>query len=84
MHIVRYADDFKIYTNSPKSAQNIFHAVKQYLENHLSLSISDEKSSITNLRKRYTEFLGFELKVEKRKKSRYVNISRVSKKSKNE
>lgn len=82
MHIVRYADDFKIYTNSPKSAQNIFHAVKQYLENHLSLSISDEKSSITNLRKRYTEFLGFELKVEKRKKSRYVNISRVSKKSK--
>ncbi|KAJ65534.1 group II intron reverse transcriptase/maturase [Enterococcus faecalis] len=82
MHIVRYADDFKIFTNTPKSAIKIFHAVKGYLRNQLSLDISKEKSKITNLRKRYSEFLGFEIKVEKQRKGKYVSISRVSRKAK--
>lgn len=82
MHIVRYADDFKIFTNTPQSAIKIFHAVKGYLEKQLSLNISKEKSKVTNLRKRYSEFLGFEIKVEKQRKGNYVSISRVSKKSK--
>ncbi|HHB0765079.1 TPA: hypothetical protein ACOAXB_002511 [Enterococcus faecalis] len=44
MHIVRYADDFKIFTNTPKSVIKIFHAVKGYLRKQLSLDISKEKS----------------------------------------
>lgn len=81
MHIVRYADDFKVFTNSSTSAWKIFHAVKGYLKNNLKLEISSEKSRVTNLRRRYTEFLGFELKVTKKHK-KYVSISKVSRKSK--
>ena len=39
-----------------------------------------EKSGITNLRRRYSEFLGFELKVQKHRRT-YKTISRVSRKS---
>lgn len=82
MHMVRYADDFKIFTNSPKAAIKIYHAVRGYIKNHLSLDISREKSKITNLRKRYSEFLGFEIKVEKQRKGKYMSISRISRKAK--
>lgn len=82
MHLIRYADDFKIFTNSPKVAIKIYHAVKGYIENHLKLNISKEKSKITNLRKNYSEFLGFELKVEKQRNNQYMSISRLSRKSK--
>lgn len=69
MYIVRYADDFKIFTNSPQSAIKIFHATKGYLKEQLNLDISTEKSAITNLRKRKSDFLGFSLKaVAKRNK----------------
>ncbi|ESU32863.1 hypothetical protein G3A_08910 [Bacillus sp. 17376] len=69
MYIVRYADDFKIFTNSHQSAIKIFHATKEYLKNQLNLDISTEKSAITNLRKRKSDFLGFSLKsVTKRNK----------------
>lgn len=71
MYIVRYADDFKIFTNSHKSATKIFHAVKGYLKNQLSLDISTEKSKITNLRRRTSEFLGFSLKAVT-KRNKYV------------
>lgn len=80
MHIVRYADDFKIYTNNPRDAIKIFHAVRGYITNELKLEISMEKSRITNLRKRYSEFLGFELKVQKHRQT-YKTVSRVSSKS---
>ena len=62
MFIVRYADDFKIFTKSYDWAQRIYHGVVGYLNTHLSLEISKEKSKITNLRKRSSEFLGFEVK----------------------
>ncbi|ENZ5600117.1 group II intron reverse transcriptase/maturase [Enterococcus hirae] len=80
MHIVRYADDFKIYTNSPRNAIKIFHAVRGYIHNELKLEISTEKSRIINLRKRYSEFLGFELRVQKHHE-KYKTISRVSRRS---
>lgn len=81
MHIVRYADDFKVFTTTSKDAWKIFHAVKGYLKNHLQLDISKEKSKVTNLKRRYTEFLGFELKVVCRRK-KYVSISKLSDKTK--
>lgn len=82
IHIVRYADDFKLLTKTYKQAIKIYHAVKGYVENRLKLNISAEKSRITNLRRNYSEFLGFELKVEKQKNNEYATISKVSKKSK--
>ena len=80
MHIVRYCDDFKVYTNNPRNAIKIFHAVRGYISNELKLEISTEKSRITNLRKRYSEFLGFELKVLKHRR-KYKTVSRVSRNS---
>jgi len=78
MHIVRYADDFKIFTRTAKEAQKTFQAVRGYLKNHLKLEISPEKSQITNLRKRSSEFLGIEIKVVKHQKG-YKVRSHVSK-----
>ena len=81
MYIVRYADDFKIFTDTYENAQKIYHAVGDYLWNNLHLKISPEKSTITNLRKRSSEFLGFEIKgLKKRKK--IVAKSNVKKKKK--
>lgn len=80
MHIVRYADDFKIFTKDYKHAIKIFHAVKGYLKDHLKLDISMEKSQITNLRKRSSEFLVFEMKAVRKRKG-FVANTHVSKKN---
>lgn len=82
MYIVRYADDFKIFTKDYKQAWKIFHAVKGYLKNHLKLEISKEKSQVTNLRKRVSEFLGFEMKAVRKKQKYVVNTHISSKKRK--
>lgn len=81
MWLVRYCDDFKIFCRDYKSAIKIFNAVKQWLKERLDLEISNEKSKITNLRRNYTEFLGFRLKV-KLKKKKYVCNSKITKKAK--
>ncbi|MDO6662264.1 reverse transcriptase domain-containing protein [Bacillus thuringiensis] len=77
--MVRYADDFKIFCRTHNQAKRIFHATNQWLRERLGLEISEEKSSITNLKKKYTEFLGFKLKVVKKPKSRrgYVAVSDI-------
>ncbi|WP_434798770.1 group II intron reverse transcriptase/maturase [Terrisporobacter vanillatitrophus] len=81
MWLVRYADDFKIFCRDHKSAIKIFNAVKQWLKERLDLDVSKKKSKITNLRKNYTEFLGFKLKV-KLKGKKYVCNSRMTSKAK--
>lgn len=81
MHIVRYADDFKIFTNNHQSAIKIFHAVEGYLKNQLNLNISNEKSTITNLKRKSSDFLGFSIKSVK-KRERYVANTHVSEKKK--
>ena len=62
MYIVRYADDFKIFCRKRSDADKIFIAVKQWLKDRLKLEISEEKSKVVNLKKHYSEFLGFKLK----------------------
>ena len=59
MYIVRYADDFKIFCQKRSDADKVFIAVKQWLKDRLSLEISEEKSKVVNLKKHYSEFLGF-------------------------
>ncbi|MEG0672330.1 MAG: group II intron reverse transcriptase/maturase [Clostridium sp.] len=81
MWIVRYADDFKIFCRDHKTAIKIFNSVKQWLKERLDLDISNEKSKITNLRKNYTEFLGFKLKIRVKGK-KYVCKSRMTSKAK--
>lgn len=81
MYIVRYADDFKIFTNNHVNAEKIYHATKSYLWENLHLEISPEKSSITNLRKRSSEFLGFEIRGMK-KRNKYLAKTNIMKKKK--
>lgn len=60
-YMIRYADDFKILTNSYNSAKKWFHAVEQYLKQRLKLDISKDKSKIINLKRNKSEFLGFSI-----------------------
>jgi len=61
--LVRYADDFKIFCRDYKTAFKIFRATKMWLKERLDLDINPEKSKVTNVRKNYTEYLGFKLMV---------------------
>lgn len=79
MFIVRYADDFKIFTDSHEKAIKIYYAVKGYLKDRLGLDVSTEKTMVTNLRRNKSEFLGFSLKAVK-KKTKYVANTHVSEK----
>lgn len=81
MYIVRYCDDFKIVCRTVKDAQKAFVAVRKWLKERLSLDINTEKSKVINLRKNYSDFLGFKLKV-KTKKKRYVAKSNICDKAK--
>lgn len=80
-YIVRYADDFKIFCRTYEDAQKMYIAVKQWLKERLKLEISPEKSKVLNLRKNYSEFLGFKLKAIK-KKNKYVCKSHMTDKAK--
>ncbi len=80
MYIVRYADDFKIFCRKRSDADKVFIAVKQWLKDRLSLEISEEKSKVVNLKKHYSEFLGFKLKAV-RKGGKFVVKSHMSDKA---
>lgn len=84
--LVRYADDFKIFCRTRSDAEKIFVATEKWLKERLGLNISPEKSRIVNLKKHYSEFLGFRLKVVRKGKypngnPRFVIRSHISKKA---
>lgn len=72
-YLVRYADDFKVLCRDGKTAQKWYHAVRLYLKERLQLDISPEKSQIVNLRKRESEFLGFTIKANVKRKKRVAH-----------
>ena len=82
VYLVRYADDFKILCRDYESAVRMFNAVKKWLEERLGLKINEEKSKVINLKKNYSEFLGFKIK-SRLKKNRYAVSSYLSDKSRN-
>lgn len=80
MYIVRYADDFKIFCRSRQDAEKAFEATRLWLKDRLGLEISPEKSKVINLKQRYSEFLGFKMKVYPKGK-KYVVCSHMSDKA---
>ena len=76
-YIVRYADDFKIMCRSYPEAQRYYHATVKFLEKRLSLSISEEKSRVVNLKKNSSEFLGFKIKVIKKQSSKHKFVAKT-------
>ena len=81
-YIIRYADDFKIMCRDWKTAEKWYHAVRLYLKDRLKLDISPEKSQIINLRKRKSEFLGFTIWAERKKKKHVAQTGMIDKKKK--
>lgn len=63
MYIVRYADDFRILCRTKSEAERIKIAVSKWLWERLRLEVSPEKTRIVNVKKKYSEFLGFKIKV---------------------
>ena len=72
VYVVRYADDFKLMCRDYETAQKSFIAVKNWLKERLDLDISPEKSKVINIRKNYSNFLGFKLKVIKKHKKMVI------------
>lgn len=63
MNIVRYADDFRILCRTKTDADKTRIAVTQWLSERLKLEVSPEKTRVVNVKRRYSEFLGFKIKV---------------------
>ena len=63
MYIVRYTDDFRIFCRTKTAAELAKIAITQWLFERLKLEVSQEKTRVVNVKRRYSEFLGFKIKV---------------------
>ena len=75
-YLVRYADDFVIVTDTRTHAESWKARLQIFLQIKMKLTLSQEKTLITDIRKKYIKFLGYELKMV-RGKSRKGYISRT-------
>ncbi|CEH28309.1 DNA polymerase [Aneurinibacillus migulanus] len=66
-YLVRYADDWVLITDSKSNAEKWKKRISRYLETKLKLKLSEEKTLITNVRKKAIQFLGLNLKAVKGK-----------------
>lgn len=72
MHIVRYADDFRIFCKTKSEAERTKIAVTQWLSDRLKLEVSPEKTRVVNTKRHWAEFLGFKFKLHKKGKKQVV------------
>lgn len=77
MYIVRYADDFRVFCRTKEDAKRTMIAVTQWLSDRLKLEVSTEKTRIINVKHRYSDFLGFKIKLHLKGK-KYVVTSRIA------
>lgn len=62
-YLVRYADDFVIITDTQAHAEQWKAKLQIFLQNRLKLTLSIEKTLITDIRRRHIKFLGYEFKM---------------------
>lgn len=72
MYIVRYADDLRILCRTKEQAERTLIAVTRWLKERLRLDISLEKTRVVDVRRSYSEFLGFKIRLRKKGKKRVV------------
>lgn len=72
IYIIRYADDFRIFCRTKTDAERTKIAVTKWLQERLHLEISEEKTKIVNAKRRYSDFLGFKIKVHPKGKKEVV------------
>mgnify|MGYP002552843796 FL=1 len=63
MHIVRYADDFRILCRTKEEANRVMIATKMWLKERLHLEVSEEKTRVVDVKQKYMDFLGFKIKL---------------------
>ena len=68
--LVRYADDFVIITDTRAHAENWKIRLQTFLQNKMKLTLSQEKTLITDIRKKHIKFLGYEFKMVRGKSRR--------------
>ncbi len=61
-YLVRYADDFVIITDTRAHAMEWKARLQFFLQEKMKLTLSTEKTLITDVRKKYVKFLGYEFK----------------------
>lgn len=69
-YIVRYADDWLIITNNKTNAEKLKYRASRYCKETLKIELSDEKTLITNAKKKRVKFLGIYVKAFKRNNQR--------------
>ena len=67
---VRYADDFVIVTDTCAHAEDWKARLQKFLKEKMKLTLSQEKTLITDIRKKHIKFLGFEFKMVRGKSRR--------------
>lgn len=73
---VRYADDWIILTNGQKDIANqIKDACRDFLSNELNLTLSEEKTKITNITESCAFFLGYTIFRKAYKRTRRIDIT---------
>jgi len=61
-YLIRYADDWVLITDTKSNAEKWKKRIAKYLNVKLKLTLSEEKTLITNVRKKPIHFLGFTFK----------------------
>lgn len=62
-YLVRYADDFVIVTDTRTHAEDWKSRLQTFLQTRMKLTLSQEKTLITDIRKKHIRFLGYEFKM---------------------
>ena len=62
-YLIRYADDFVIVTDTRAHAECWKARLEKFLHSKIKLTLSKEKTLITDVRKKYIKFLGYKLKL---------------------
>lgn len=80
-YLVGYADDWVLITSSKRNAEKWKYRITKYLKERLKLTLSEEKTLITDIRRRPIQFLGFEIKAIKGKaKNGHILVSKPNQK----
>lgn len=62
LRYVRYADDFLLgFVGTKAEAEEIKRQIKEWLQDHLKLTLSDEKTLITHASSQMARFLGYDI-----------------------
>lgn len=73
MYIVRYASDFRLFCRTKTTAEKTKIAIMQWLQERLKLEVLPDKTRVVNVKRKYSELLGFKLKVPPKAKSKLFN-----------